>query len=483
MANSVDIKVSRRTALQKWLRIDPLNRPRVYEQVYETADFTNFQYWLGIVFSAGIATLGLVQNSPAVIIGAMLISPLMGPIMATGLGLAVGDFYLALKAIGTLVTSIAVAVGLSALIVWILPFHSETGEILARVNPTLLDLGIALFSGLAGSVVVGRAGSSDGVMALPGVAIAVALMPPLCTMGFGMGSGWNMRIMGGAGLLFLTNLVAIVSSAFVVFLLIGMKAEELSVQIEKCREGELLASRLNRGRAARSLMHTGRLRWRFLVLIVLLGAVVVPLKKAFVQVTGEAIARSTVQQVVKQLLPSGSLVSQQVDVEQNAISVRLFSTKQVSEEKQKEAEQSIQRRSGRRATLTVASVASQSELTQMMERLSATPVPPPSPTPQPVETIDAIRADLLGRISPAVAAVWPKEAPLLGFDITLSTQGVGINAQYKGDRDLSPIALELITGQLKDKLNMPSLVLEAHRIRAIGGRISFSQTHETKKDR
>jgi hypothetical protein len=100
-----------------------------------------------------------------------------------------------------------------------------------------------------------------------------------------------------------------------------------------------------------------------------------------------------------------------------------------------------------------------------------------------VETIDAIRADLLGRISPAVAAVWPKEAPLLGFDITLSTQGVGINAQYKGDRDLSPIALELITGQLKDKLNMPSLVLEAHRIRAIGGRISFSQTHETKKDR
>ena len=186
MTNAVGGTTSRRTALQKWLRIDPLNRPKVYEQVYETADYTDLHYWLGIVFSAGIATLGLVQNSPAVIIGAMLISPLMGPIMATGLGLAVGDFYLALKAIGTLVASIAVAVGLSALIVWILPFHSETGEILARVNPTLLDLGIALFSGLAGSVVVGRAGGSDGVRALPGVAIAVALMPPLCTMGFGM---------------------------------------------------------------------------------------------------------------------------------------------------------------------------------------------------------------------------------------------------------------------------------------------------------
>jgi hypothetical protein len=116
----------------------------------------------------------------------------------------------------------------------------------------------------------------------------------------------------------------------------------------------------------------------------------------------------------------------------------------------------------------------------MMERLSATPVPPPSPTPQPVETIDAIRADLLGRIAPAIAAVWPKGAPLVEFDITLSTQGVSINAQYRGHRDLSPIALELIAGMLKDKLNMPSLVLEAHRIRLIGRRRSFSQTHKTK---
>ena len=393
--NSTGATVWRQTALQKWLRIDPLNRPKVYEQVYETSDFTNLQYWLGIIFSAGIATFGLVQNSPAVIIGAMLISPLMGPIMATGLGLAVGDFYLALKAIGTLVTSIAVAVGLSALIVWILPFHSETGEILARINPTLLDLGIALFSGLAGSVVVGRSGGSADVTALPGVAIAVALMPPLCTMGFGMGSGWNLRIMGGAGLLFLTNLVAIVTSAFVVFLLIGMNAEELAAQIENCRKGELLAERLTRGRAAQTLMHTGRLRWRFLLLIVLLGAVAVPLKKAFVQVTREAIARNTVQQVVRRLLPPGALVSQQVDVEPGSISVRLFSTNQVSEDKQRKAEESIQARSGRQVTLTVTSVASQGELAQMMERLSANPVPPPAPAPPPVETIDTIQANLL----------------------------------------------------------------------------------------
>jgi uncharacterized hydrophobic protein (TIGR00271 family) len=464
MANLAGGETSPQTKLQKWLRIDPLNRPRVYQQVYQTADFTSLQYWLGIVFSAGIATLGLVQNSPAVIIGAMLISPLMGPIMATGLGLAAGDFYLALKAIGTLVASIAVAVGLSALIVWLLPFHSETGEILARINPTLLDLAIALFSGLAGSVVVGQAGGGDGVTALPGVAIAVALMPPLCTMGFGMGSGWSTRIMGGAGLLFVTNLVAIVSSAFLVFLLIGMNAQELVAEIEKCRQGEPLAQRLGQGRAARVLMHMGQLRWRFLVLILLLSAVAVPLKKAFVQVTGEALARNAVQQVVKELLPPGALVSQQVDVGPKSISVRLFSTKQVPLEKQKQAEQSIEKRSGRTTDLSVSSVASQDELAQMVERLAAVPASPPPPAAPRVETIDHIRAQLIGRISPVLTSTWPTEAPLSTFDITLNDKGVTLDAQYEGERELGAIALDLITRQLQAKLGLPNLALKARRV-------------------
>ena len=117
--------------------------------------------------------------------------------------------------------SVAVSIAFSGFLVWLLPFHSATSEIVSRTNPNLLDLGIAFFSGLAGSVVVCR-GGGDGVTALPGVAIAVALMPPLCVMGFGLGSGPNLEIMGGAGLLFLTNLVAIVASAFLVFLLVGM---------------------------------------------------------------------------------------------------------------------------------------------------------------------------------------------------------------------------------------------------------------------
>ncbi|MEO6922558.1 MAG: hypothetical protein ABI142_01920, partial [Bryocella sp.] len=84
----------RHTTLQRWLRIDDESRIVVYRNVHATAEIRTLTYWIGIVLSAGIATLGLVESSPAVIIGAMLISPLMGPIMATGMGLVVGDLYL-----------------------------------------------------------------------------------------------------------------------------------------------------------------------------------------------------------------------------------------------------------------------------------------------------------------------------------------------------------------------------------------------------
>jgi len=212
--------------LQTWLGIQAGAKPKVYGQIFAASEIGSLSYWLEIFFSAGIATFGLVESSPAVIIGAMLISPLMGPIMGTGLALAVGDLFWGIKAVLNLLVSIAVSIAFSGFLVWLLPFHSATPEILSRTTPNLLDLGIALLSGLAGSVVVSR-GSGDGVTALPGVAIAVALMPPLCVMGFGLGSGANFEIMGGAGLLFLTNLVAIVASAFLVFLLVGLNTAEV----------------------------------------------------------------------------------------------------------------------------------------------------------------------------------------------------------------------------------------------------------------
>lgn len=462
MEVSPQAEVSRQRHLEHWLRIDHHKKPKIAELIYDSAEMSDLNYWLEIVLSAGIAALGLVVNSPAVIIGAMLISPLMGPIMAMGLALANGDLYLAIKAIANLMTSIALAVGLSALIVWLLPFHSITPEILARVNPNLLDLGIALFSGIAGSVAVIRTEAGTGVMTLPGVAIAVALMPPLCTVGFGLGSGMNTQIMGGAGLLFLTNLVAIVTSAFAIFLLTGMNSPEIRLGMAEAKRNEPFAQKISHSRLAPVLAASGQLRWRILLLAVLLGSIAVPLRTAFVQVAGETIVRGTVQDVIKGLLPSGALVSQQVAVERHSVAVRLISTEAVSDVKLKQAERDIERRTGRRTNITVASIASQTQLAGLMQRLTAPSLPPPQPKPL---TITQMQQQLFERVQPVVNAVWPPEAPLQSFDLQVSPVGLVVNADYASDRSLDKISLAMIERDLKEKLSLPDLTLKATRDR------------------
>jgi uncharacterized hydrophobic protein (TIGR00271 family) len=459
-------KRSTGTLLQRWLRVQSDQRLRIYAQVYESAEISSVNYWLEIVFSAGIAIFGLVVNSPAVIIGAMLISPLMGPIMAAGLALAAGDLYLVLKSLLKLVASIALAIVFSAVIVWLLPFHSITGEIVARIRPNLLDLGIALFSGLAGSVAVCRTGGVGGVTTLPGVAIAVALMPPLCTIGFGLGSGANILIMGGAGLLFLTNLVAIVTSAFLVFLLVGMHAPDVRAQMENSRRDEPLARKLTRGPLARVLTDGSQLHWRMLILFVLLGSIAVPLRRAFVQVTGEAVVRSAVQDVEKHLLAPETIVSQQVDVGRGSVIVRLISTQTVPAEKLRAAERDIERRSGFHAQVSVASIASQSELAELTQRLTAPPPAPPAPR---VESLDELHTELIHRVQPVITAIWPSEAPLKDFDVAFAPDGISVDVEDESDRELGKIPLELIENQLREKLAVPALSLQVRRTRPVPG--------------
>ncbi|MDE3199950.1 MAG: DUF389 domain-containing protein [Acidobacteriota bacterium] len=448
------------TRLQRWLRIPKEQRPGVYVQVYETAEFFDLNYWLEIFFSAGIAAFGLIVNSPAVIIGAMLISPLMGPIMATGLALAIGDLYLTIKAVSKLLASVALAIGLSAFIVWLLPFHSITGEILARINPNLLDLGIALFSGLAGSVAVCRTAGVSGVTTLPGVAIAVALMPPLCTIGYGMGSGMNARIMGGAGLLFLTNLVAIVTSAFAVFLLVGMNTQEVRMKGADRREAERFAQRLSHGPLQRVIANGGQMHWRILILAVLLAFIAVPLRRAFVQVAGETIVRGAVENVVDHLLPAGDIVTQQVEVGRGKVTVRLITTKSVPEDKLQDAKSEIEIKSGRKVDISVSSIASRNELDALMQKLNA---PPPAPPPKP-KTLSQIHNELMQRISPVVTAAWPAEAPIQRFDVAFSPDGIVVDVDYASARALDSVSLGLLSKTLQDKLADPLLTLNAKRV-------------------
>ena len=159
-----------------------------------------------------IASIGLNMNSTAVVIGAMLISPLMGPILATGFGFATLNFTVVKSGILRLSLQVTIAVLASALYFYISPVQAATSELLARTEPNIFDVFIAIFGGLAG--IIGQTRKTlDNV--IPGVAIATALMPPLCTAGYGLANG-NWQYFIGAGYLFFINAFFIFFAAFIV---------------------------------------------------------------------------------------------------------------------------------------------------------------------------------------------------------------------------------------------------------------------------
>lgn len=169
--------------------------------------------------SGGIAILGLLLSSPAVVIGAMLLSPLMGPIMGLGFALAIGDWDWLKQAFRTLAIGTVMAVLLCALLVFPSPIQTVTSEIAARTRPNLFDLFVALFSALAGAYAMIR--GKEG--AIVGVAIATALMPPLAVVGFGLAT-LNWTVFSGALLLFVTNFLTIALTAFGLARLYGFRA-------------------------------------------------------------------------------------------------------------------------------------------------------------------------------------------------------------------------------------------------------------------
>lgn len=187
-------------------------RATIREGARSRADF-----FVMIGLAAVLATLGLLLNSPAVIIGAMLVAPLMSAIVGLGLGVVEGDTGLLGAAAWATLRGMALAIAIGMFAGLVMPDASATPEIMSRARPSVLDLGVALASGSAGAYALCRKGVSAG---LAGVAIAAALVPPLATVGLGLALARG-DIAGGALLLFLTNLIAIAAAGGLVFLLLG----------------------------------------------------------------------------------------------------------------------------------------------------------------------------------------------------------------------------------------------------------------------
>jgi uncharacterized hydrophobic protein (TIGR00271 family) len=456
--------------LERLLQVESSQKPLIYLEVYRGANIADATYWLQLFLSAGIATLGLVLNSPAVIIGAMLISPLMGPIMSMGLALAVGDLYLGIRSVVSLLSSTLASVAFAAGLVWILPFHSTTSEILARTAPNLLDLAIAILSGLAGSLLLVRGRSDAGAVALPGVAIAVALMPPLCVVGFGVGSSFNPPIMTGAALLFLTNIVAIVASAFLIFLVIGMNTPEVRLKIDQSLE--------ERGRSDRlySLLarHThgafggiGKLRWRVLMLLLLLGALFLPLRSALLRVKNEAVARSAVQAALTSMVSAQSVVAQQVQYSTNGIHISLFSTAPVPDQRIQQAEESVRKHAGLSTVIDVQEVASRKDLSELASRMATPTMQAPAPPPASLSNLSQKLEILLGK---EMATALPTGTPITGYVFQLGQDGqLVLQLSYTGKQALDPISVAVLQQSLQKSLGLQNLTVKMQEVKPPGG--------------
>lgn len=177
----------------------------------------NLNYIVLVIGSAGIATVGLILDSSAVIIGAMIIAPLMLPIRGLILGILTKNLLLIRRAATSIIVGTILGIGVAFFLSHLIRFVSFGNEILSRTRPNTLDLIVALFAGTVGAFAKCRPSIADS---LAGVAIAVALMPPLCVVGIGLAKG-DWLTSGGAFLLYGTNLVGIALACQVVFFVMG----------------------------------------------------------------------------------------------------------------------------------------------------------------------------------------------------------------------------------------------------------------------
>lgn len=186
------------------------------EYISKNVEFKGANLWI-LIFAILVASVGLNVNSTAVIIGAMLISPLMGPIMGIGMAAGINDFELLKKSLRNLLVAVFISILTSTIYFTITPIYGAESELLARTEPTVWDVLIALFGGLAGIIAGSRKEKSN---AIPGVAIATALMPPLCTAGYGLATG-NLLYFFGAFYLFFINSVFISLATYLIVRFMG----------------------------------------------------------------------------------------------------------------------------------------------------------------------------------------------------------------------------------------------------------------------
>ncbi len=290
--------IARFLRLQFNLQLDADNEQEALDSIRKNVEFRGMNLWT-LIFAIFIASIGLNMNSTAVVIGAMLISPLMGPIMGLGVGVGINDFELIKRALRNL--SIATLISLIASTTYfsLSPLSDASSELLARTTPTIWDVFIALFGGLAG--IIAYSNKQKGTV-IPGVAIATALMPPLCTAGYGIATG-NPAFFAGAFYLYFINSMFIAIATYLMVKYQGFKVHSF---VDAQRERKVQ-------------------RWIMLVVILTIGPSIFMGYKIVSKSFYEQNALHFINQEFN--FPTTQIVSRKVDAEKRTIELLLFGDK------------------------------------------------------------------------------------------------------------------------------------------------------------
>lgn len=270
----------------------------------------NLDYLVLIFIAALLASLGLLLNSAAVIIGAMLVAPLMQPIVSFSVGVATGRLILIERSILSLILGVLLAGVVSICLGVIIPLNHPTTEMLGRGSPSLLDAGVAFASGLIGGYATAR---KNIPAALAGVAIAAALMPPLCTVGLGLAFG-EPDLALGAFLLFITNIAYISLAALLVFFWLGMRPSEIA-------------------------------RIRRISILFLLVVLSIPLLLVFREVSNRALDSSRIETMLEETFAEGDVLSVEIYTEEPLrVVATIRSSRPIDEIQVASAESDIEKR-------------------------------------------------------------------------------------------------------------------------------------------
>ena len=435
------------------------DRPALFVETAEAATDTDLPFWSVFMLSGAIATLGLAMDATAVVIGAMLVAPLLGPLLGLSLALAVGDGRLAVQTGLTVVLGALGVVALAALLTALLPFQDITSEIAARTRPTTIDLGIAVFSGLAGAVVtVSRERRLSA--SIPGVAIAVALIPPLSVAGIGVGIG-EWPLIRGSMLLFGANLGGIVLSGMAAFLLVGMHRDDVVERARRWhRETDLpgLAGRISRARLYSGLRVFASARARVVLVLVFIAAVAVPLTSSLRQVLREARVERALEQAAEELQAGGtaSVLSRTVTIGEAASRVRfrVAATEWIPERARLRIERTASAAAGEPITLVLEQLLSSDGTIDSLDDLlppGLTPDPAAAPDPSPTAILDRLQSQLAGALH---RIAYPDGVRPVGAEAAVSGRAVRMLVAYAAPQRLPEVAEAMIARQAANALDL-----------------------------